>query len=313
MTLHSFLKLAYRRKLNKKRCRKCALKKNGECRCRQGRNYESRERAKKTAMLYADPSLVRDRCDHCGSLTFDVDLKTADVICTECGVVMDTMGTFDFMDPRMSNSKKYSTKVYWREKLRGFHGTDPVIWKDDWRLIKRYIRNFVGHDELRSMGQSTFSRICRSVIDLKDFSHPLANKKYGERYIQARARLGLETPPAMTQHLLFMTLVRIDIYEKAHKEVFQYNITKKNAINLNYVLLQFILMDSPLEFDTWKRWIKLSLGKLDSYNEKWKKMIVELGTNYDVYLYDERYYKLPWSFTRLTISDLYVPKQMEIV
>lgn len=312
MTLQSFLRIAHRKEINKKKCKKCLKRKNGECRCRQGRNYESRQRALRSKALYADAVVRGNNCDGCNATTFDVDLKTADVICTECGMVLDSMGILELFDTRVTFSKKYSTRVYWREKLRGFHGTDPVIWKEDWKLIKNYINRVIPEADRKRMGQSSFSQICRSIIDYQG-KHCLANKKYGERYIQARFRLGLEVPPPMSQSLLFMTLIRIEIYEKAHREVFQYNITKKNAINLNYVLLQFILMDSPEEFDTWKRWIKLSLGKLDSYNEKWKQMILELGTNYDVYLYNERYYKLPWSFTRLTISDLYVPKDLEII
>lgn len=312
MTLSSFLRIAQRKKISKKECRKCLLRKNGECRCRQGRNYESRQRGLSSKNLYAEGLVRSFRCDGCEATTFDVDYKTADIICTECGMVLDSMGLAELFDTRVTFSKKYSTRVYWREKLRGFHGTDPIIWKEDWRLIKRCIPFFLDQDQRRRMGQATFSRLCRTLTD-SEGKHPLANKKYGERYIQARFRLGLEVPAPMSQHLLFMTLIRIEVYEKAHREAFQYKITKKNAINLNYVLLQFILMDSPQEFDSWKRWIKISLGKLDSYNEKWKQMILELATNYDVYLYNEKYYKLPWTFTRLSISDLYVPKELEII
>lgn len=313
MVHNGFLRLAYK-KPNKKRCRKCTLKKNGECRCRQGRNYESRERARKNALLLADPTLRHDRCPLCQGCHFDIDHKSADVICInpECGAILDTFGHWDYFDPRISFSKKYSTEVYWREKIRALHGTDPIIWKEDWRLIKAYIRKYVSDRELERMGQSTFSRICRSIE--VDGKRPLANKKYGERFIQARMRLDLETPPPMSPKLLYMTLIRIAIYKRAHQEVFKDKYTKKNAINLNYVMLQFILMDSPEEFDTWKRWIKLStFGKLQHYNDTWKKMIIELGTNYDTLVRDDQVLKVDWTYARLTVADLYIPKDMEIV
>lgn len=306
----SFLRLAYRKKLKKKRCRKCGEKKNGECRCRQGRNHESRQRAKRSFLLSNDPSLKNDRCLDCGGYNLDIDYKSSDVICIDCGLVLDSFGFWDHIDSRISFSKKYQTLVYMREKLRGYHGTDPFIWKDEWRLIKEYIRKNVPHYELEKMGQSTFSKICRSIE--VEGKYPLATKKYGERYIQARKKLGLSVPEPMSSHLLFMILTRTEIYQRAHREIFQYNITKKNAINLNYVLLQFILLDAPDEFETWKRWIKLSFGKLDHYNKIWKDMIVELGTHYDYFIKDEMIYTINWAYNRLSVKDLWIREELEI-
>jgi len=209
---------------------------------------------------------------------------------------------------QFTSSKKYQTLVYMREKIRGLHGSDPWIWDDEWDLITQYINN--NNIDCQRMGQRSFSIICRSVK--KGDVFPFYYKKYGERWVQARIRLGYEGPEPMSLYLLKSICMRTKIYQEAHKEFIAYKITNKNAINLNYVLLQFIRMDSPEEFDQWKRYIKISTCKLSVYNDMWKKIMMIMALKFSNYFEESSYsfVKIEWTYVPLKEHDLYVPERL---
>jgi len=260
-----------------------------------------------------------DNCGDCGGPDFDFDFVSGDTICAYCGLISDSCGIFN-LDGGLTvytNSKKYQTLVYMREKIRGLHGTDPWIWDDEWDLILEYIRaRGINCDR---MGQRSFSQICRSVKVLKVVEvgeevttveeFPLFYKKYGERWVQARMRLGYKGPTPMSIELLRCICIRTKLYQTAHKEVIAHKITNKNAINLNYVLLQFIRMDSPDEFDEWKKFIKISTCKLAVYNFMWRQIMLKLSLEY-CYFWDESqhaYINVEWTYNPLQEHDLYIP------
>lgn len=116
----------------------------------------------------------------------------------------------------------------------------------------------------------------------------------------------------MSIELLRSICLRTKIYQGAHKQYIAYKITNKNALNLNYVLLQFIRIDSPSEFNEWKRYIKISTQKLPIYNEMWKQIMRIMANKFYVY-FDENSYcfiKIEWTYIPLEEHDLYVPPSL---
>ena len=101
------------------------------------------------------------------------------------------------------------------------------------------------------------------------------------------------------------------VFELVHKEKFQFKLTNKNCLNLNYFILQIIRMNSEAAFHYWKRYIPLSSGKLEEYNPVWKEMILVLGKDYDRYFEEEEncFYELKWSYIPMYFCDLWLPKK----
>lgn len=140
---------------------------------------------------------------------------------------------------------------------------------------------------------------------------PLARCKYGERWVQARRRLGLSTPEPMELSIVVDICRKTRVFELVHKEKFQFKLTNKNCLNLNYFILQIIRMNSEAAFHYWKRYIPLSSGKLEEYNPVWKEMILVLGKDYDRYFEEEEncFYELKWSYIPMYFCDLWLPKK----
>jgi hypothetical protein len=328
-------------------CGRCCKDRLTECRCRQGRNHASREKELERRKLTVDQMncmledyFIRiDRCGNCDGDIIDYDEVTGDTICATCGLVLDTNNIADAVEVgpgtlvKINKSKAYRTVVYVREKLRGLLGTDPPIWFNEWEMIMKHILFEYGDEwfyHLWSMGQKMFSAICRKVaVDAEGFQvflakgevappgtrYPLANKKYGERWIQARMRMGYPGTEKMSLCILANICMKIEIYEMVHKDVFRNNVTKKNTLNLNYVLLQIIRMEDEEEFHYWKRYIKLAVSKLEDYNEKWRTILLELAVNYDYYYNKEMdiTFQIQWKYIPMYAGDLYIPKHEKFI
>jgi hypothetical protein len=329
-----------------KQCKKCGKDKDLECRCRQGRNHASRQKFTLSELneFLNEYALSLARCPECQGEVIDYDYVTGDTICYGCGLVLETQPMADVPEVgdgtliKIRKSKDYCTLVYVREKLRGLFGTDPPIWSDEWEKIVKHIRYYYGedyhsHPRIASMGQKVFAEICREVacdkvtgelvilgesipLSLEEeegekpvICYPLANKKYGERWIQARKRLGLSAPGTMDLNILANICIKIEIYELAHKTLFRNRVTKKNALNLNYVILQIIRMSDEEEFNYRKRYMKLATGKLKEYNRKWEVIVTELALNYDCYFHRELNMTLEvqWVYIPMYPADLWIP------
>ena len=324
-------------------CPRCCKDRLIECRCRQGRNHASREKEKMTReqmnYLLKDYFVQIEKCTNCDNDVIDYDEVTGDTICYACGLVLDTNNIADQVMEgdgtmiKINKSKEYRTVVYVREKLRGLLGTDPPIWHNEWEWIETYIKHAYGEEwfpALWQMGQKWFSSICRNVlideggnivlleegeIPPENCTRPLANKKYGERWIQARARLGFTPTEKMSVFTLANVCMKVEIYAEVHKLKFRNKITKKNTLNLNYVLLQIIRMEEEEEFQYWKRFIKLSSGKLAEYNKKWETILIELATNHDSYFDHEMNvdFQINWVYQPLYPPDLWIPNRDRFV
>lgn len=257
--------------------------------------------------------------------------------------ISDVPDTGDGTLMKIRKSKDYRTLVYVREKLRGLFGTDPPIWSDEWDMIVKYVKHYYGedyhsHPAIQKLGQRTFAEICRNITcyrdtgelalfesetdrdlrmllfgeddtqDDREVYHPLANKKYGERWVQARKRLGLSAPGTMDLDILANICIKIEIYEEAHKKMFRNSVTRKNALNLNYVILQIVRMSSEEEFHYRKRYMKLATGKLKEYNRKWSTIVAELALEYDSYYHKEMNIVLAvdWKYIPMYPQDLWV-------
>lgn len=163
-----------------------------KCRCRQGRSAESRKKIEQQQReLSWDPNRIGEVCPdpNCGGRDLVMDHRENQAICTACGAIQEDIvpcGEFD-RSLLKSRSKPYTTPVYANEKLRALNKSDPEIWLDEWELITVFAillfgLNFKSELE-RTMGPRTFGRICKSVKN-DDGVAILANKKYGERWIQ---------------------------------------------------------------------------------------------------------------------------------
>jgi hypothetical protein len=197
-----------------KKCSKC-FNKATDCGCRQGRNHESRRKGRISSQTMANHlrsgGAIDLKCPDCEGTEMDLDYTTGDTLCTFCGMVLECGGmlAYGWATFGNSSSKGYETLVYIREKLRSLHGTDPWIWDSEWDLILCQLREeypgkekegySIDYHRLNScLGPKTFGDLCKRVRGpLGDY--PLNKKKYGERWIQARKRLGLRVPEGMPQ------------------------------------------------------------------------------------------------------------------
>ncbi len=145
------------------------------CRCRQGRNHESREKVALVRMLqdtaFAN-NHIKEECWNCESTDIVFDYGRSEATCSDCGAVVADVVVWGDIDGALvrSKSKPYQTLVYMREKLRGLHGSDPEIWPEEWDSIVLRMQEVYGEEHYKSilertLGPRTFAEICRSVED----------------------------------------------------------------------------------------------------------------------------------------------------
>lgn len=145
------------------------------CRCRQGRNHESRERVALAKLIYDNSfanNYIKEECWNCNSTDILFDYGRGDASCSDCGAVVADVVVWGDIDGYLvrSKSKPYQTLVYMREKLRGLHGSDPEIWPEEWDSIVLQMQMLYGKETYQSilegtLGPRTFAEICRSVED----------------------------------------------------------------------------------------------------------------------------------------------------
>ena len=122
------------------------------CRCRQGRNHESRERVALAKLIYDNSfanNYIKEECWNCNSTDIVFDYGRGDASCSDCGAVVADVVVWGDIDGYLvrSKSKPYQTLVYMREKLRGLHGSDPEIWPEEWDSIVLEMQKLHGGEE----------------------------------------------------------------------------------------------------------------------------------------------------------------------
>ncbi len=276
-----------------------------ELKRRQGRSYKARKRIKENESLYRGVVFVCPDCLSRPELIYDS--TSGDVICNNCGLVLEDFGHFDSFAPFGAGgrciylSKGYRTVDYARERLAQLNNCDPWIWNDEFNKIKEAARKLT-FGQLERAGKLTFGKICKSV--------GLGFRKYGERWIQIRLRLredwGEETVPMKMYRQMDPVLIRslaemTELASRCYEDHFKNKTLKiqetngfkmfnrklkfgKNILSTSYLFIQILRILGKFH-SSWKSFIYISRNnhKLSIYNAKWKKMIEVLQCYYTVY------------------------------
>lgn len=267
--------------------------------------------------FYFEKSNVNEnfaRCHSCLSLDVIFCQREGELVCTNCGLVQNQI----FSDCYYENSrpilgkvsKKYDRSVHFRERTAAWNNTGPLIPEEDWLKIEEKFYE-LKHPKKHLLGKKLFNQICNEA--------GFKEKKYGERWIQARLRLGLEGPDWQPPHpsLIHELHQRFFLVNKAfqntiHKntgndDVVPYSLKRLNIINLNYIILQLLRLISESQFHYWKRYFELSTkNSLKLFNYYWGIMINWINENQQNY-YDsknEQIFRFHWFFMKLRKSDL---------
>lgn len=288
-------------------------------------------------------------CGNCGSTYLEFDPHMGDTSCTECGEVVNH-GPFIVnipdSDGMVSRYAGYSRTVYFNEKIAQLCGDGPWIYNEDFELIERAVERirdeaglsldtlyeivypdpvvrvtthprekylalgeffemFGWTDPIQRYGRSDFTRIAKDV--------GLAHKKYGERFMQIRLRLGLEDDlPNGGMSKLFRNQLkyRMFAYEQARKQLEEQLGGPLRNIAVNYLIVQFIIMEDKAAWENrWIRYIHVTSdqSKLDEYNETWAYIIRYLKLKFRNLILEksERSIRLYWKYKKLTLFDLY--------
>jgi hypothetical protein len=293
-------------------------------------------------------------CVNCGDNTLEFDPHNGYTSCTQCGEVVND-GPFivdlPFSCNLISHYPGYSRTVYFMEKIAQLCGDGPWIYDEDFELIERAVEQirvqaglsyeiyehylypdpevrasthprekyravseffdmFGWTDPILRFGRSHFTRIAKSV--------GLGHKKYGERFMQIRLRLGLEDDlenggmsKCFRNHLKYRMLA----YERTRSELERELGQPLENIAVNYLIVQFIILEDR---DAWNnRWVKYihvtnDKSKLDDYNRVWAYMIKHIKERYTILTLtkSERTIVLNWKFKALTLFDLYHPNKL---
>lgn len=304
----------------------------------QGRSKESRYRVakQKEALLkklidtdavlvfkvsdicfYFEKSNVNEdfaRCHSCLSLDVIFCPCEGELVCSNCGLVQDQIFSdisYETSKPFLGKvSKKYDRSVHFRERTAAWNNTGPMIPDEDWMKIEEAFYD-LDHPKKHLLGKKLFNQICNEA--------GFKEKKYGERWIQARLRLGLEPPdwqppePELIKemHQRFF-LVNKAFQNTIHKDtddqgVVPYCFKRRNIINLNYIILQLLRLIDEFEFQYWQKYFDLSTkNSLKLFNYYWRVMIEWINENQKNY-YDsknEQIFRFDWTYIKLRKSDL---------
>lgn len=297
-----------------------------EAKRRQGRSFESRKKAEKNVAELnlerkkIDAQQERQRyCSECHS-NLDVvgllDATSNEVICSQCGLVVYCSRIYysspwDQGQRYQKTSVPYQTVNYARERLGQLSNHDPWVWDDEFEKIKDVVGGLPLQKRLR-LGKIGFGKICRDI--------GLGHRKYGERWIQLRIRLGLPMPGYFNLPAEWVDNLsdRIDLLHSCYKKHFANReiegvIFRTNVICLNYVFIQCLRMENKW-VGSLKRYIYISYDrkKLKKYNAQWELIVEKLSSEYTTHITIDkegtilRRENYAWSYAPLKLCDVYV-------
>jgi len=263
-------------------------------------------------------------CPDCYTDEFIVsDNHTGEFVCTECGLVIECCGRIDqgiIPFGRFNNSKRYRTRNYARERISQINNRDPWIWNDEMEIIEESIKT-IPKNIIERYGKLEFGRLCKKLPRPNDPTKTLGYRKYGERWIQIRIRLGLPMPfyYEMPPDYVLMLSDRTDIASDCYNDHFSGKTIDgikfgKNIISTSYLFVQFLRMHDLYD-DTWRIYINVSYSpnKLEEYNTKWKMMVEILKTHQKYQFYFEKGTEgdiisrrcYSWEYMPLKLHDIY--------
>lgn len=298
--------LKYREKLEKK------MKKG-----RQGRSRETRLRRRNEKYyqrLTNKETNLKDQ-DYCKNCTSSIDLviedKTSSIICMNCGMIEQIWNTKEqgLTDP-ISKSKPYERVVHYQQRLSSVKGIDPKICKKDLKKIQIFLQDprnkvFVGPD-LSLVG---WQAIKSAVKELK------LNSVYSSRWVQIRSRLNfidyVETAniPGDLENILKLRFIFVS--EAFDRTILNNNpdkdLSRKNMLNLNYVIPQLIRLESEDLFREIARFFPQNRSEHQpaSNNQRWKIIINYCSENFTkIYHYKSETIDLKWNYQPLLTEDI---------
>jgi len=250
------------------------------------------------------------QCKSCKSSDLIYCSHESETVCTNCGLVQDIIYQDEISFQSTISSKKYNRIVHFRERTAAWENSGPIIPDEDFELIEDYYWSLKETNK-HLLGRNLLSQICEKV--------GLGQKKYGERWIHVRIRLGLQddwTCPDV--NLIKEMHIRFYLINMAFQYCIHISSTssgipiyakRRNIIPLNYVILQLLRIISEEEFLHWKRYFMIiNFKTLSCYNYYWKEMIEWLKTNQSLFINRDSDENIAynWIFKPLTQNDLYI-------
>lgn len=215
------------------------------------------------------------KCTHEGSIITTREHH----VCYNCGEVINEVLLLSHVRPKAKISKPYRAIHHYSERLAQFTGTGPII--EDTFLIDR-LKEYIERPDLdpkkEFFGPDSFSKALKEIDESKctDYS----KRKYQERWVWLRDRLGIEKLPNVPEELLenlklryeFVhyafdyLLTRIDLLPKG---VFRF--VRSNIININFVTLNSLKQEG---YPKYYRYFAMVKGMKTNMNDLWTYWII---------------------------------------
>lgn len=301
---------------------------------RQGRNRESRKRARRVGkeLKFLNPKY--DVCEECGREDFVEDSASGDVICSECGLVQSSqgLGFSAHVQMRYTNkSKRYARVVHFRQRLAQMLLKDPLIEEPTWSEIEKRILSDPNLDR-EHFGKKAFSQVLKEMMPkipkeklerrkLKGKKPPTnPYKRLSANWIQVRSRLGFGIlPPSLENEEYYYErlcaryqcidhVFQEKLWDEKGERRSEQGLKRRNIINVNYIMVQLLRLESEELFQLWGKFFPQLTSKRQPKinNRRWEILMVECARRYASFAIPKtgEIIKFSWEFKELTLEEI---------
>lgn len=288
---------------------------------RQGRSAETRLRRRKEKYFQNKQKNIyysHDVCKVCKLTDFIVvDEKDSTVFCINCGLVLEELlnskqQTFD----QPTKSKPYERVVHYQQRLSSVQGTDPLVSEEDVRMIEEFLVN-----NPCICGVSLYYAGWQSIkTAVKELG---LNPVYASRWVQIRSRFNIQgirhevaiIPDRIINKLKLRYILVSRAFDQKLNELItsstqsnnNKDLSRKNMLNLNYVIPVLIRMDCEETFRETACFFPQNRSQYQpALNNQRMKIIIDYCKQHFTgnYTYKDEYIELSWEYKPLTSEDI---------
>lgn len=301
---------------------------------RQGRNKESRKRAKRVSkeLKFLNPKY--DVCTECGLEDFVEDSSSGDVICSQCGLIQSAkgLGFSAFVQMRYNNkSKRYARVVHFRQRLAQMLLRDPLIEEPTWTELQRRILSDPALDR-EHFGKKAFSQVLKEMMPKENQRKLEKRKRKGKKpppnpykrlsanWIQVRSRLNFgNLPPSLENEEFYYErlcaryqcidhVFQEKLWDEKGERRSEQGLKRRNIINVNYIMVQLLRLESEELFQLWGKFFPQLTSKRQPKinNLRWKILMEECAKRYSFFAIPKtgEIIRLEWEFKELTLEEI---------
>lgn len=210
-------------------------------------------------------------CGTCGGRLFEADASGYD-ICVGCGRVGVRQLSVDHSDLRRLRPSPvvHTRRNYFNERMSQWQMQEPAIPMDDMDAMVRTYNGGLGpYEPADGVLYYDDLALCKGTVRQIIIDAGLAPKKYLEKWLTIRVKLGAEPHPIPSSELIATMRRLFWVLEARWRQNRDTHVGRKSLPNYSYIFRQLLLYISVDEYETHYLWHPVSPGAERKLGQDW--------------------------------------------